>query len=61
MISSISRKVTALATSRKSGSAMADGAHVGSRVYIPLPWPPLWLIWARIFAPSRCTRVVMRW
>ena len=47
-ISSISAWVTALGTSRNSGSATGDGAQTGSREYIDDAWPPLWLIWAKI-------------
>ena len=32
----------------QAGRRPADGAHTGSREYIELAWPPLWLIWAKI-------------
>ena len=59
-ISSISACVTALGTSRNSGSATGDGAHTGSRVYIDDACPPLWLIWAKIGTRWRCTASVIR-
>ena len=52
--------VTALGTSRNSGSATGDGAHTGRREYIDDAWPPLWLIWAKIGVRWRCTASVMR-
>jgi hypothetical protein len=52
--------VTAFGTSRNSGSATADGAHTGSRVYIDDACPPLWLIWANTGTRWRWTASVMR-
>ena len=54
------RGSTAFGTSRNSGSGTGDGAHTGSRLNIDDAWPPLWLIWAKIGVPWRCTASVMR-
>ena len=59
-ISPISAVLTALGTSRNSGSATADGAHTARREYIEDAWPPLWLIWAKIGTRWRCTASVIR-
>ena len=59
-ISAISRSSTSFGTSRNSGSATGDGAQTGRREYIPEDWPPLWLIWAKIGAPSAWTASVIR-
>jgi len=59
-ISAISRSSTGFGTSRKSGSATADGAQTGRREYMDDDWPPLWLSWARIGVPCACTASVIR-
>ncbi len=59
-ISSISACVTACGTSRNIGSGTGDGAHTGSREYMPDAWPPLWLSWAKIGTPCACTASVIR-
>ena len=41
-------------------TASGDAAQTGSRLYIDDPWPPLWLIWAKIGVRWRCTASVMR-
>ncbi len=59
-ISRISAWLTALGTSRNSGSATGLGAQTGRREYIEDACPPLWLIWAKIGVPCACTASVMR-
>lgn len=59
-ISSISSVVTALGTSRNSGSGTGDGAHTGSREYMLDACPPLWLSCAKIGTPCACTASVIR-